>query len=90
MCVFFLCLAVYGVIILYLTSWYYDHKVDDASTMGPVKDELDAYMAQYPKVKIVRAPERVGLIRARLSMWHLQLFIAKYRIKSHNSRTKFG
>jgi len=31
-----------------------------------VKDELDTYMAQYPKVKIVRAPERVGLIRARL------------------------
>jgi len=40
--------------------------VDDASTMDHVKDELDIYMAQYPKVKIVRAPERVGLIRARL------------------------
>lgn len=40
--------------------------VDDASTMEHVKDELDTYMAQYPKVKIVRAPERVGLIRARL------------------------
>jgi polypeptide N-acetylgalactosaminyltransferase len=40
--------------------------VDDASTMDHVKEELDIYMAQYPKVKIVRAPERVGLIRARL------------------------
>ena len=40
--------------------------VDDSSTMDHVKDELDEYMAQYPKVKIVRAPERVGLIRARL------------------------
>ena len=40
--------------------------VDDASTMEHVKDELDIYMAQYHKVKIVRAPERVGLIRARL------------------------
>ena len=40
--------------------------VDDASTMEHVKDELDIYMAQYPKVKIVRVPERVGLIRARL------------------------
>ena len=40
--------------------------VDDASTVEHVKDELDIYMAQYHKVKIVRAPERVGLIRARL------------------------
>ena len=40
--------------------------VDDASTMEHVKADLDHYMAQYPKVKIVRAPERVGLIRARL------------------------
>ena len=40
--------------------------VDDASTMDHVKEELDMYMVQYPKVKIVRAHERVGLIRARL------------------------
>jgi len=40
--------------------------VDDASTMDHVKDDLDVYMAQFPKVKIVRSPERVGLIRARL------------------------
>jgi len=40
--------------------------VDDASTMDHVKGELDVYMSQYPKVKVVRAPERVGLIRARL------------------------
>lgn len=31
-----------------------------------VKGPLDDYMAQYPKVKIVRLPKREGLIRARL------------------------
>uniref|UniRef100_T1JB07 Polypeptide N-acetylgalactosaminyltransferase n=1 Tax=Strigamia maritima TaxID=126957 RepID=T1JB07_STRMM len=40
--------------------------VDDASTMPHLKQNLDDYMAQYPKVKIVRAPQREGLIRARL------------------------
>ena len=56
--------------------------VDDASDMSHLKEDLETYMAQYPKVstehrednisilclqvKIVRSPERVGLIRARL------------------------
>ena len=40
--------------------------VDDASTMKHLKGELEDYMKQYPKVRIVRSPERVGLIRARL------------------------
>lgn len=40
--------------------------VDDASTNDYLMGELEAYVAQYPKVKIVRAPERTGLIRARL------------------------
>jgi len=40
--------------------------VDDSSTMDHLKKDLEDYMAQYPKVKIFRAPERVGLIRARL------------------------
>ena len=40
--------------------------VDDASTMKHLKEELETYMAQYPKVRVIRAPERVGLIRARL------------------------
>eukprot|EP00090_Calanus_glacialis_P041322 TRINITY_DN7278_c0_g1_i1.p1 TRINITY_DN7278_c0_g1~~TRINITY_DN7278_c0_g1_i1.p1 ORF type:complete len:653 (-),score=163.54 TRINITY_DN7278_c0_g1_i1:80-2038(-) len=40
--------------------------VDDASDMDHLKADLENYMSQYPKVKIVRAPERVGLIRARL------------------------
>lgn len=31
-----------------------------------VKAPLENYMAQYPKVKIVRLPKREGLIRARL------------------------
>ena len=34
--------------------------------MDHVKDDLDEYVKQYPKVKVIRAPERVGLIRARL------------------------
>jgi len=40
--------------------------VDDASDMDHVKEPLDNYVAQYPKVRIIRSPERVGLIRARL------------------------
>jgi len=41
--------------------------VDDASDMEHVKEELDHYMSQYPKVKIIRLTDRVGLIRARLA-----------------------
>jgi len=40
--------------------------VDDASTQDHLKKELEEYISKYPKVKIVRSPERVGLIRARL------------------------
>jgi len=40
--------------------------VDDASTLDHLKGELEAYISKYPKVKLVRSPERVGLIRARL------------------------
>jgi len=40
--------------------------VDDASTMEHLGKDLENYMAQYPKVKIVRAKKREGLIRARL------------------------
>jgi len=40
--------------------------VDDASTQDHLKKELEDYVSKYPKVKIVRSPERVGLIRARL------------------------
>jgi len=40
--------------------------VDDASTMDHLKQQLDDWAAGLPKVKIVRAKERVGLIRARL------------------------
>jgi len=40
--------------------------VDDASTMDHLKEQLETYVAQYPQVRVVRAPERVGLIRARL------------------------
>merc|ERR1711892_1357050 len=40
--------------------------VDDASTQSHLLEELEVYVSKYPKVKIVRSPERVGLIRARL------------------------
>lgn len=41
--------------------------VDDASTKEHCKGRLDEYLAKnLPKVRVLRAPERVGLIRARL------------------------
>ncbi|XP_053351723.1 polypeptide N-acetylgalactosaminyltransferase 5 [Clarias gariepinus] len=41
--------------------------VDDCSTKDYLKDKLDAYMSQFPKVRIIRLKERHGLIRARLA-----------------------
>lgn len=41
--------------------------VDDCSTRDYLKENLDNYMAQFPKVKIVRLKERQGLIRARMA-----------------------
>ncbi|XP_050301572.1 putative polypeptide N-acetylgalactosaminyltransferase 9 isoform X2 [Anthonomus grandis grandis] len=40
--------------------------VDDYSNMDHLKKQLEDYWAHEPKVKIFRAPKRVGLIRARL------------------------
>ncbi|XP_067659821.1 polypeptide N-acetylgalactosaminyltransferase 5-like [Haliotis asinina] len=40
--------------------------VDDLSSMEHLKAPLDRYMADYPKVKIVRASRREGLTRGRL------------------------
>ncbi|XP_075237343.1 putative polypeptide N-acetylgalactosaminyltransferase 9 isoform X2 [Lycorma delicatula] len=40
--------------------------VDDFSDMAHLKRQLEEYMAMYPKVRIVRATKREGLIRARL------------------------
>ena len=40
--------------------------MDDASDMPHLAEELETYMSQYPKVKIIRAKERTGLIRARM------------------------
>ena len=40
--------------------------VDDASTQEHLKTQLEQYISKYPKIKLVRSPERVGLIRARL------------------------
>ena len=34
--------------------------------MDHLKEDLENYMAQYPKVKILRSKVRVGLIGARL------------------------
>ncbi|XP_071602429.1 polypeptide N-acetylgalactosaminyltransferase 5 [Heliangelus exortis] len=41
--------------------------VDDFSTKEYLKEPLDRYMSQFPKVKILRLQERHGLIRARLA-----------------------
>ncbi|KAJ8282388.1 hypothetical protein COCON_G00049070 [Conger conger] len=41
--------------------------VDDFSSKDYLKDSLDVYMSQFPKVRIVRLKERQGLIRARLA-----------------------
>lgn len=42
--------------------------VDDFSDKEFLKDKLDAYVAEHlPKVKIVRLPERSGLIVARIA-----------------------
>ncbi|XP_058832465.1 putative polypeptide N-acetylgalactosaminyltransferase 9 [Topomyia yanbarensis] len=40
--------------------------VDDFSYMPHTKTQLDDYFASFPKVRIMRAPERLGLIKARL------------------------
>ena len=34
--------------------------------MDHLKEDLENYMAQYPKVKILRSKNRTGLIRARM------------------------
>ncbi|XP_046584881.1 polypeptide N-acetylgalactosaminyltransferase 13-like [Haliotis rubra] len=46
--------------------------VDDASTMESLKSQLDKYISEhFPKnlVKILRMPERRGLIKSRLAGW---------------------
>ncbi|XP_065083031.1 putative polypeptide N-acetylgalactosaminyltransferase 9 isoform X2 [Ochlerotatus camptorhynchus] len=40
--------------------------VDDFSDMPHTQKQLEDYFEAYPKVKIIRAPKREGLIRARL------------------------
>ncbi|XP_016401949.1 polypeptide N-acetylgalactosaminyltransferase 5-like [Sinocyclocheilus rhinocerous] len=40
--------------------------VDDCSTKDYLKEQLDVYMSQFPKVRIIRLKERQGLIRARI------------------------
>ncbi|XP_018408639.1 PREDICTED: polypeptide N-acetylgalactosaminyltransferase 5 [Nanorana parkeri] len=41
--------------------------VDDCSTKAYLKENLDEYMKQYPKVRILHLKERQGLIRARIA-----------------------
>ncbi|XP_037379255.1 polypeptide N-acetylgalactosaminyltransferase 5 [Talpa occidentalis] len=41
--------------------------VDDFSTKDYLKDKLDKYMSQFPKVRILHLKERHGLIRARMA-----------------------
>ncbi|XP_049543576.1 putative polypeptide N-acetylgalactosaminyltransferase 9 [Anopheles darlingi] len=40
--------------------------VDDYSNLAHLRTQLEEYFASYPLVRILRAPERLGLIRARL------------------------
>ncbi|XP_052003794.1 polypeptide N-acetylgalactosaminyltransferase 5 [Xyrauchen texanus] len=40
--------------------------VDDCSTKDYLREQLDVYMSQFPKVRIIRLKERQGLIRARM------------------------
>ncbi|XP_051566293.1 polypeptide N-acetylgalactosaminyltransferase 5-like [Myxocyprinus asiaticus] len=41
--------------------------VDDCSTKDYLREQLDVYMSQFPKVRIIRLKERQGLIRARMA-----------------------
>ncbi|KAI7809090.1 polypeptide N-acetylgalactosaminyltransferase 5 [Triplophysa rosa] len=41
--------------------------VDDCSTKDYLKEQLDVYMSQFSKVRIIRLKERQGLIRARIA-----------------------
>ncbi|TSL54347.1 Polypeptide N-acetylgalactosaminyltransferase 5 [Bagarius yarrelli] len=54
------------------TACSQNHVHDDLPTTSVIfcfvdEDKLDAYMAQFPKVRIIRLKERHGLIRARLA-----------------------
>uniref|UniRef100_A0A2M3Z8T0 Polypeptide N-acetylgalactosaminyltransferase n=1 Tax=Anopheles braziliensis TaxID=58242 RepID=A0A2M3Z8T0_9DIPT len=40
--------------------------IDDCSTMEHLQQKLEDYVANLPKVRLIRSPSRVGLIRARL------------------------
>ncbi|CRL08211.1 CLUMA_CG020989, isoform A [Clunio marinus] len=40
--------------------------VDDCSTRDYLKKPLEDYIGKYPKIKLVRSPTRVGLIKARM------------------------
>lgn len=40
--------------------------VDDCSTKDYLKEQLDVYMSQFPKVRIIHLKQRQGLIRARM------------------------
>ncbi|NXE12939.1 GALT5 acetylgalactosaminyltransferase, partial [Lophotis ruficrista] len=53
--------------------------VDDFSTKEYLKEMLDTYMSQFPKVKVLHLKERHGLIRARLAGAE----IAKGRMRAH-------
>lgn len=47
--------------------------VDDFSDMDHLKQQLEDYFESEPKVKVVRAKKREGLIRARLLGMHNNL-----------------
>lgn len=61
--------------------------VDDFSDMPHTKQQLEDYWKKEPKVKIVRAKKREGLIRARL-LGELFIF-KKMSARSHLNNIKF-
>lgn len=42
-------------------------KFISVSIVDYLKEQLDVYMSQFPKVRIIRLKERQGLIRARIA-----------------------
>lgn len=60
--------------------------MDDFSDMDHLKQQLEDYFANEPKVKIIRAKKREGLIRARLlGKFFYVLFITNNIIKLNTS-----
>lgn len=47
--------------------WFCFSMRDFVCVLDYLKEQLDVYMSQFPKVQIIRLKERQGLIRARIA-----------------------